>query len=642
MSKLKTKGILKTCVALGLCAVLAVGGYHLYKHWDKVTDWFNGIFHKEDPAPDKPTQPEGEEIKDFTFSGNQITGYIGSEVVLDNLPTSYSMKVGEVEEVLEITIEDMADEDAMRELAEKVENGSFYCTPNDNERFFSSTYESWEEYMAEHYPGDEATKAFPMKFEFCSVTYFTGNDIKITKIADGAFAGNTILFKIVIPNEINDIGQQAFENCDNLTEINIPEGITEIKYQTFYGCKNLENIALPASLTSIGYGAFDLTAIKSLTIPANVSELEMIVSNEAALEELHIKSTLINPEQITSLASFASNLKIYVPDSFFLECYDYFSYYLDKIYPENGTYPEEPEEPEIVTIIFKSESGEELSSTTAKQFEEIELPTLESDEENKFVGWLLNDEIYTDYYYINEYGLSTLEFTAKFYHYPKINNISLYREYDGQHLRIESQEHAKISSQYGAYAVYSSEMTYNSKEELEADLDNLFELLKGKIQATSPAYNEGSYSLNGLVKEKINLYIPEEAEAYPYKVAAVTYSVYDLSACSQEEIDNFTQYFNTTYSEVIEASEINVFDIAEPNLLKSIEFDAIVSLDLNQFSDCVNLETIVLNSDEVVTITGSSNAKIYVPDELYEEYLLDENWQELVDQIHLMSELAEG
>lgn len=640
--KNRVKGILKTCVALGLCAVLAVGGYHLYKYWDKVVDWFDGVFHKEDPAPDQPTQSEGEEIKDFTFSNNQITGYIGSEVVLDNLPTSYSMKVGEVEEVLEITAEDASDEDAMKEFTEKVENGSFYCTPNGGERFFSATFNEWNEYMASHYPNAEQ-ETFPMKFEFCSVTYLTGDDFKVTKIADGAFAGNTILSKIVIPNQINEIGQQAFENCENLTEINIPEGVFEVKYQTFYGCKNLENIALSDSLTSIGYGAFDLTAIKSLTIPANVSNLDMLVSDKSALEELHIKSTLINPEQITSLASFASNLKIYVPDSYFLENYDmYFNYYLENIYPENGTYPEEPEEPEIVTIIFKSESGEELSSTTAKQFEEIELPTLESDEENKFVGWLLNDGIYTDYYYINEYGLSTLEFTAKFYHYPKINNISLYREYDGQHLRIESQEHAKISSQYGAYAVYSNEMIYNSKEELQADLDNLFELLKGKVQATAPAYNEGSYSLNGLVKEKINLYIPEEAEAYPYKVAAVTYTVYDLSTCSQEEIDNFTQYFNTTYSEVIEASEINVFDIAEPNLLKSIEFDAIASLDLNQFSDCVNLETIVLNSDEVVSITGSSNANIYIPDELYDEYLLDENWQELADQIHPMSELAEG
>lgn len=60
---------------------------------------------------------------------------------------------------------------------------------------FSATYEEWNEYMAEHYPEEEQMKAFPMKFEFCSVTFTEGTDYQITEIADGAFAYNTIHFK---------------------------------------------------------------------------------------------------------------------------------------------------------------------------------------------------------------------------------------------------------------------------------------------------------------------------------------------------------------------------------------------------------------------------------------------------------------
>ena len=592
--KNSVKGILKTCVALGLCAVLAVGGYHLYKHWDKVTDWFNGIFHKEDPAPDKPTQPEGEQIKDFTFSGNQITGYIGSEVVLDNLPTSYSMQVGEVEEVLEITVEDMSDEDAMRELSEKVENGSFYCTPNDNERFFSSTYESWEEYMAEHYPGDEETKAFPMKFEFCSVTYLTGDDIKVTKIADGAFSGNTILSKIVIPNQINEIGQQAFENCENLTEINIPEGITEIKYQTFYGCKNLENIALPDSLTSIGHGAFDLTAIKSLTIPANVSNLDMLVSDKSALEELQIKSTLINPEQITSLASFASNLKIYVPDDYYLANYEsYFELYLDNIFPINGTYPDEPEpepEPEPSGEIVKMDNLDNRGTTTI----------------------YLNSDVET--------------FTM-----PLV-----------------------IGTKY----IYSDVRTYNSVDDLIADKDDLI----SSYQGCSYCYTEpngsdfvlfsfgDSSSIEYTVEQWISL-----NNQFPFKVAKFDIEYYDMTNVSYEDIQKFvedntiTDVSKTTYSDYFSGMSLVDFTYAT-NLKEIILPDNPTGTSLihsNQFATAKNVN-VILESTRFLTIYDNQpvhadeSVNFYVPDELYEQYVANEYWQELANQIHPMSELAEG
>ena len=69
----KSKGIIKSIVAVVLVGGLAVGGYFLYKNFDtvknKVTDWWNDITNQEQQ---KPTQ--NEQVKDFTFSGNKITG----------------------------------------------------------------------------------------------------------------------------------------------------------------------------------------------------------------------------------------------------------------------------------------------------------------------------------------------------------------------------------------------------------------------------------------------------------------------------------------------------------------------------------------------------------------------------------------
>ena len=659
----KSKGIIKSIVAVVLVGGLAVGGYFLYKNFDtvknKVTDWWNDITNQEQ----KPTQ--NDQVKDFTFSGNKITGYIGSEVVLDNLPTSYSVEIGDVEESLEITFEDTSDEDAMKEFNEKIEKGSFYCTPNGGDRFFSATYEEWNEYMAEHYPEEEQMKAFPMKFEFCSVTFTEGTDYQITEIADGAFSYNTILSKVVIPENIQSIGQQAFYNCENLTEIELSEGITELKYNTFYGCKRLENITLPNSLTTIGYGVFDQTAIRTLTIPENVSELDMIVSDNSALEELHINSILINPEQITSLASFTSKLKIYVPDDYFVENYEsYFKEYLNRIYPENGTYPEEPEpEPEgrELKIIFKN--GEDIVSNETYNILDNNKPQVKVPEEptqgedRLFCGWELNGEIFDDnqieYMLINNADkyLDTVTFIAHFYDAPK-----LLEEFDINGEIKEEIETLTIVEKYCCVQKHTNIQSFNTKEELlEAK-----ELYNGKKFAYK---NEtGSYTYLG----KVDFDIYEPNFTYPLTCSSIETYVYDLSNYSEEEIYNFKsrnnyqvklnedEYYQGSEASTMEYKEFRN-DLAEKNV-KTITFtDGTIFYDY-ALIDCSSLEKIVLENSTIITVvnTDSSeveesenlqipeNVAIYVPDDLIASYRGDKVWSKVADQLHPVSELAEG
>jgi len=64
----------------------------------------------------------------------------------------------------------------------------------------------------------------------------------VTQIASYAFANQTSLTSIALPDTLTTIGNNAFQNCTNLTSINIPAGITQIGTGAFSGCVNLHII----------------------------------------------------------------------------------------------------------------------------------------------------------------------------------------------------------------------------------------------------------------------------------------------------------------------------------------------------------------------------------------------------------------
>ncbi len=81
---------------------------------------------------------------------------------------------------------------------------------------------------------------------------------QVTVIAAEAFAGNSAIEKIVLPDSLEIIGEGAFEDCENLQEI-IWAGVgrvRKIKDRAFANC-NLQAVQLSASLTELGLLAFD-------------------------------------------------------------------------------------------------------------------------------------------------------------------------------------------------------------------------------------------------------------------------------------------------------------------------------------------------------------------------------------------------
>lgn len=84
-------------------------------------------------------------------------------------------------------------------------------------------------------------------------------------IGDGAFSGCTALKSIEIPSNVNRIGFGAFSGCVLLENVVIPDAVERIWFETFEGCTALKTVSIPSSVTNIGDDAFknctQLTAI---------------------------------------------------------------------------------------------------------------------------------------------------------------------------------------------------------------------------------------------------------------------------------------------------------------------------------------------------------------------------------------------
>lgn len=108
----------------------------------------------------------------------------------------------------------------------------------------------------------------------------------VVAIADHAFAEETGITSVVLPETVEHIGAGAFENCADLEEIVLPHSITEIGAHAFAGCTSLEKIVLPDSVTEFGEGIFSGCSGLSVVLPDTIENIDSGAFEGA--ENIHI------------------------------------------------------------------------------------------------------------------------------------------------------------------------------------------------------------------------------------------------------------------------------------------------------------------------------------------------------------------
>ena len=131
--------------------------------------------------------------------------------------------------------------------------------------------------------------AFEDSKSLVSITIADG----VTEIWERAFMFCKVLKSIVIPDSVMKIGESAFQNCNSLKSIVIPDSVTEIGESAFQDCESLEFIIIPPHVQKINKFLFlGCDSLKSVSIPSGVKRIcSGAFSDCPALAEIHFGGT---------------------------------------------------------------------------------------------------------------------------------------------------------------------------------------------------------------------------------------------------------------------------------------------------------------------------------------------------------------
>lgn len=159
------------------------------------------------------------------------------------------------------------------------------------------------------------SKEFTGKVDFsgCSRINIVEMPENMQEIPDQALYTWNNVKEVRLPDTVTKIGKEAFAYCSNLEKINLPDGLAFIEGKAFSNCRKLTEILLPESLRDIKVDGFEGTGITSAEIPSECQLGEGVFSACSNLKDITIrgKDITITPYMLRGCGNLEN---IYFPD----------------------------------------------------------------------------------------------------------------------------------------------------------------------------------------------------------------------------------------------------------------------------------------------------------------------------------------
>ena len=137
--------------------------------------------------------------------------------------------------------------------------------------------------------------------EDCNALIETGSDVLLLGC-----------YKTVIPDDITGIGECAFRNVRNLKSVILSDNVQFIGKEAFNGCHEMEELRLPELTTIEDYTFQDCDSLRTVTIPQSVENIGFrAFAHCSGLEDINCQA--VNPPTIDATSFSGTTCPIHVP-----------------------------------------------------------------------------------------------------------------------------------------------------------------------------------------------------------------------------------------------------------------------------------------------------------------------------------------
>lgn len=167
--------------------------------------------------------------------------------------------------------------------------------------------------------------AYELRDSYATITGYKGSAVNlfipseldgytVTSIDQGAFAENSVLEYVMLPDTITNIGASntaftgSFENCIKLKTITFRSGKFDavIGAETFMNCKSLQSVIIPGNYSLIKEDAFrGCTALESVILRKSDYAFANQAIESEAFRDCSSLTSIILPTTLNSIASYA-------------------------------------------------------------------------------------------------------------------------------------------------------------------------------------------------------------------------------------------------------------------------------------------------------------------------------------------------
>lgn len=212
---------------------------------------------------------------------------------------------------------------------------------------------------------------------------------EVERIGPEAFKNYLQLSTLTIPNSVSIIENGAFYGCKSLSSVNIPNTLTSISQWLFYNCSSLEEIVIPNSVTTIGRFAFEkCTNLTSLIIPNSITTFEENTFDGCTGLKIITAYMRTPPNAITDFGNTYKTAKLRVPFGCKVRYQNTFNW---KYFFDIEEMEPQPGDPPVLTLSALSQTLEDGLRLPESATEQLTVTVTPAASAEKGVTWTSSD-----------------------------------------------------------------------------------------------------------------------------------------------------------------------------------------------------------------------------------------------------------